>query len=1193
MPVRDVWPATSELSGPAAQALADLGVRYLAIPAEVYLTTVTDDPDGDVPVIDRFIELSLPDGGRMPALVIDEEFGAVFTEDTVTARDVVDWQQTSGTSALIRVEISQAETTHLEISAIGYGQTAGLPVPVTINARRADGSLDTGIHGQADLHQLTSLGQGVMTPNAVPVSAGQWSGNVTFYLADPVVTPEGSVRLKADMQNEDLQGMSNNFQVDPGPYARLLLITPGQDWTPWILDGINGVPHQQWADGPFEVDVYATDEYWNRVEVTDQVKVESGDAEANTPVSGYLNGGHGRFTVAMRTPGSWFLAVSDLDQPEIGGMVSREVPIFYSHLQILLPGEESAPGTETGKIGQPLPQVAGIQFPVKVRACNANFEPVPTDRVVARITTTDHTASLPAAQPLQNGELLTQMTFNSSGTFTITAEDITGPEYYSVVSPDVTVSGSTGIVAGLQIEAIGTSQTAGQPVMVTISAVDADGDQVHTFSGGVDLEQWTSLDNGSLEPGQIEMTGGTWSGPVTFHLADQSTEPGAQGSVRLHASGQQDPSVTGTSNYFQVAPGSLSRLMILVPGQYLVPATEGGLLGGPATQAAGYPFFTEIYAADQYWNRVQVSHTVSIQSMDANASTPVQATLDNGHATVPVTFGSVGNWTLTVNDLTDGSVAPMTTVPISVLGSAPDFVIDPMESLVTAGEPVVVIIRTLSPEGPLLEDYNGFAMLAADTGPETIQPANIQFTGGLWTGEVTFFGACELTSLSCIDFASPPNIGTSDPFQVLPGAFAGLQVLLPGQENVGGGDPGHSGEPAEQEAGIPFNVTVQAVDSWWNPVAEGAPPVSLDLTDPFALAARDTHLTNGRLDLEATFLRAGQHTLTAETDRAGIAGYTSDTFAVRPGPYARIIALAPGEELLSGSELGKAGLAVDQSISYSFFLRTLATDNWWNPVIGVHDHIELICTDPLAQVPANFSLVDGTADVEIGLATAGYQLLTLNNLTNTEIPPAHTQMRAIESGFHIEAEIHPEQVIAGQPFTLSVRVTNDAGAVMQDINGFAEVAVLNSITMEPGEGELLDASFQFYQGVRSITQTYTRSEPIVLVVTSQLGDATGMTNVLTVVPGEPASLDFHETATWVGGRQAIDINARVTDQLGNGIPDIPVEFQLTAGTGILEIINNITDGQGTGQGHLHRAPLCPNPALSRWLRPVSPPPWKS
>ena len=76
-----MWAATEELSGPAAQVLRDLGVRFLAMPADVYrATTTTGTGSGlDVPAVDRFIEFPLPDGGRMPALIVDEQLGDAFT----------------------------------------------------------------------------------------------------------------------------------------------------------------------------------------------------------------------------------------------------------------------------------------------------------------------------------------------------------------------------------------------------------------------------------------------------------------------------------------------------------------------------------------------------------------------------------------------------------------------------------------------------------------------------------------------------------------------------------------------------------------------------------------------------------------------------------------------------------------------------------------------------------------------------------------------------------------------------------------------------------------------------------------------------------------------------------------------------------------------------------------------------------
>ncbi|MCH9836128.1 hypothetical protein K0U83_10730 [bacterium] len=79
VPVRDVWPTTTELSGPAAQILRDLGVRYLAMPTAVYRSTVTSGSETGEPGVDRFIEFALPDGGRMPSIVVDEQLGAAFT----------------------------------------------------------------------------------------------------------------------------------------------------------------------------------------------------------------------------------------------------------------------------------------------------------------------------------------------------------------------------------------------------------------------------------------------------------------------------------------------------------------------------------------------------------------------------------------------------------------------------------------------------------------------------------------------------------------------------------------------------------------------------------------------------------------------------------------------------------------------------------------------------------------------------------------------------------------------------------------------------------------------------------------------------------------------------------------------------------------------------------------------------------
>lgn len=94
-PSREIWSTTTELSAPGAQALRDLGVRYLAMPPEIYRSSIADDASADIPAIDRFIELPLPDGSVIPVLVLDEEIGADLTaartEEIVAAMTPVEW----------------------------------------------------------------------------------------------------------------------------------------------------------------------------------------------------------------------------------------------------------------------------------------------------------------------------------------------------------------------------------------------------------------------------------------------------------------------------------------------------------------------------------------------------------------------------------------------------------------------------------------------------------------------------------------------------------------------------------------------------------------------------------------------------------------------------------------------------------------------------------------------------------------------------------------------------------------------------------------------------------------------------------------------------------------------------------------------------------------------------------------------
>ena len=96
----------------------------------------------------------------------------------------------------------------------------------------------------------------------------------------------------------------------------------------------------------------------------------------------------------------------------------------FSQLQVLMPGETNAPYTATGKIGTPIPQSVGTPFNITVNACDSVWNVVPSTDMID-LTSSDTTAYLPPDNALISGTSVFTVYFNTAGTFTITASDVT------------------------------------------------------------------------------------------------------------------------------------------------------------------------------------------------------------------------------------------------------------------------------------------------------------------------------------------------------------------------------------------------------------------------------------------------------------------------------------------------------------------------------------------------------------------------------------------------------------------------------------------------------------------------------------------------------------------------------------------------------------------------------------------------
>ena len=638
-----------------------------------------------------------------------------------------------------------------------------------------------------------------------------------------------------------------------------------------------------------------------------------------------------------------------------------------------------------------------------------------------------------------------------------------------------------------------------------------------------------------------------------------------RGNVNIFAYLEDDPTVNGTSDPFSVQAGSLRRMLIVLPGQDPLPGSLEGLTGTPAPQSAGQSFAVDVYTTDNYFNVVDHQDDVRITTSDPGAQ-PVTGTTSAGYRRLSFTLVTVGAQTLTVNNLRHSGIIPMTSQDVIVMANAAQrFMVDPISSPQTAGVSVNVRIRATDQNGNTT-NFNGNALLIANTGPGSISPESVVFTNGVWQGPMTFKGAGGAVQFTVSDFSAPPHTGTSNAFAVNAGPVAKMFIYYPGMTPQGGTATGYSGVPTDQQAGATFNMTVRACDQYWNRVTGNSDTISLTSTDTFANMPAQITLSDGELLVPIKMFRSGLQRVSAHNQsNSGVSDYASTQVRIIGGPYSRIVALCPGESIAPGTASGRTGTATDQSINYSFVVTVQATDQWYNPVSGPTDVIHLTSGDPLGQLPSDQAMIDGVAQMSVRLSTGGFQQITASNLSKPSMPASVTQVRMISTGFHLEAEVTPLNVQAGEQFTLSVKVTNDAGSVIQEINSSVTVSVKNATTQENGRGTLYNTSFQLLQGQRTMPETYTFAEPIILVVADDAGNAPATTEVLSVAPGAPTEIKLSMNPKWVGGNKHATISARIVDSFDNGIPGRPVTFSLAPGTGALATIDSVTSAAGVAR----------------------------
>ncbi len=376
---------------------------------------------------------------------------------TVTATDASDGSKAASTSGAIPVGAGTFTRLQLlapgEVAAPGTAsgktgtpttRTAGTAFTVTVNAVDANWN----VVSTNDTVAMSSSDVNATMPANAALVAGTKGLSVTLKTA-------GSATLTASDVSNGSNGSntSPSITVNPGAVTRLQILLPGETAAAGTANGKTGSPVAQTAGSTIVggVMVNAVDANWNVVSsATPNVTITSSDANAaiaddNGGTAGNMtlvSGARTLSTFTFKTAGTRTITASDA-AGALTASTSANVAVgvgSFAKLQLLVPGQTAAPGTASGLSGTPLTQIAFTSFGVTVNAVDANWNLVNTVADTAGIAASDATATLPPNAGLASGTQNFSLAFNTNGSFTVTASDLSDNSKSPYTSPAITVS---------------------------------------------------------------------------------------------------------------------------------------------------------------------------------------------------------------------------------------------------------------------------------------------------------------------------------------------------------------------------------------------------------------------------------------------------------------------------------------------------------------------------------------------------------------------------------------------------------------------------------------------------------------------------------------------------------------------------------------------------------------------------------
>lgn len=292
------------------------------------------------------------------------------------------------------------------------------------------------------------------------------------------------------------------------------------------------------------------------------------------------------------------------------------------------------------------------------------------------------------------------------------------------------------------ISSIPTPVVAGTNIATTITAKDALNSDIPNYSGSVVITDGT----GSILPNSVNLSGGVWTGNFVINVTRTANTITANG----HAG-----SVTGTSNSFDVIPSVLD---------HVTPSDSGFTISVGTTRdvsAQAYDVYNNLITGQTF------TWVTTVGSIAASGS--------------PVTFlagNQSGNGVITVS-VTRGAVTKTANINASVSALAVHHFSFSNIGTQTAGTSFPITIFAKDQFNNTVTSYarNGTINY---TGGSMVPSVTTDFSSGQWVGDILITRA---TAGGTITYIDGSNNGTSNPFNVTPGALVSLSIT-PASANI-------------------------------------------------------------------------------------------------------------------------------------------------------------------------------------------------------------------------------------------------------------------------------------------------------------------------------------------------------------------------------------------------------------------------